>query len=179
MKYHRVKSVEKRVAEVFDFRFEPSGWLTLTICEDTGEVSIDSDWGRAGHRWNPEHTGVEGQDRMKRFVASASQGYLWDKFGYEHRWLKEQVLDEKKTKEALLKAVEDHRDRDMLVDMIDELDYGLNADFFLERLPRELWEATEEPFYLVETTNSARSRFWHNELIPFVQRYLVDQGYGR
>jgi hypothetical protein len=46
-------------ADVYRFVFKGylSGWVIFTICDETGELSVQSDWGCWGHRWNTEHLG--------------------------------------------------------------------------------------------------------------------------
>lgn len=41
----------------FVFRGHLSGWVIFTVCDETGELSVQSDWGCWGHRWNTDHLG--------------------------------------------------------------------------------------------------------------------------
>jgi len=83
--------VDVKTARVYHFRWPGSGfgWAIFTICDETGELSIQSDWGDFHHRWNPEHTGAA---KFSHFIAGwrddlteapvDRRHYIMDKFGY-------------------------------------------------------------------------------------------------
>lgn len=84
--------VTLHTARVYHLRWPGQfGWVIFTICDATGELSIQSDWGDFHHRWNPHDTGAA---KFSHFIAgwrddltappSDRRHYLMDKFGYRH-----------------------------------------------------------------------------------------------
>lgn len=81
------------------------GWAHLHICETTGEISIQSDWGELAYRWMPQHTGC---DSMKAFFVKAHPDYLLTKFGINTPIITE-VVDEHETRKCLRALVIEKR----------------------------------------------------------------------
>lgn len=70
-----VRSFTFHTANVYSFRLNGySGWAIFTICNKTGELSIQSDWGNWSYRWN---TGALGQGyTLTKFIAKTDCDYL-------------------------------------------------------------------------------------------------------
>ena len=66
--------MKKLTAEQFYFSEAP--WFTVTICEDTGTVDVQSDHGDYCHKWRGQ------AGKLKSFLASTGTDYIYDKFGY-------------------------------------------------------------------------------------------------
>lgn len=89
------KTASKYTAEVYHFRF-PQGrcdWAIFSICEATGEFSIQSDWGAFAYRWDISALGVP---TMKQFLARCDADYILRKMRQNNKGL-DDVLDDEKT----------------------------------------------------------------------------------
>lgn len=46
-----LRMARERVAKVYEFWFNPIGWAFVTVCDATGQLAINSDWGDFQHCW--------------------------------------------------------------------------------------------------------------------------------
>jgi len=106
------ESMTKQVAEVYCFQFkEAGGWANYTICESTGEFSIQSDWGDYSYRWN--RYGL-GDKALKEFLASCDAHYIVDKFSYKKpREFKAEFSLEATAKDIKSQILKERRSRDI------------------------------------------------------------------
>jgi hypothetical protein len=93
--------VTTTTAKVYRFTWPGSysGWAVFTVCDDTGEFSIQSDWGNFSYRWNIRALGNEGKTTLHEFLAERSPGnfeYIVNKLSYENHALKD-VFDKEAT----------------------------------------------------------------------------------
>jgi hypothetical protein len=72
---YKLKSATKTTTEKLDFRFSPSGYVTMFLDDETGMVSMQTDWDDFSYRW-----GAIGDRTLKQFLAGCDNGYLMDKF---------------------------------------------------------------------------------------------------
>lgn len=175
-----IKSLARHTAEVFHFRYERAcGWAIFTVCEATGELSVQSDWGEASYRWNPQHLGIDGDDRLKRFLARGNGDYVVRKLAINQPRLREQVIDYRATRRAAIEAIGaqhmDRKTRRALAEWLQELELdeheamchagpGIHGLF-------EPWETVVR----VDDTNTV---FWIQKLLPSFMTWLRDNGYG-
>lgn len=74
-------SKHRHTAKVYHFVFK-AGWVIFTICDATGELSVQSDWGCWGFRWStdPKHIG---HPTLTDFLRDrASRHYVANKLSY-------------------------------------------------------------------------------------------------
>lgn len=195
----RLKKVTKSVSETFYFSLEGLGsWMSVTVTEDTGELSIQSDWGPAGYRWNPNALGVEGEDRLKRFLGGTSEGYVWNKCAIEHGALKAKRIDTKKTKEPLFKKILETRrkgydlsyydglgkvhyvrfDKDtarMYWEEVERWDLEGSMDLVYMSTPKEVSHLCDsEPWHAIEEEYTGNAKLWRDTLIPMMCSYFKE-----
>ena len=72
---YELKSATKTTTEKLDFRFSPSGYVTMFLDNDTGMVSMQTDWDDFSYRW-----GAIGNRTLKEFLAGCDISYLMGKF---------------------------------------------------------------------------------------------------
>lgn len=149
-----VKSRSKHTADVYSFRFgePPSSWTTwaiVTICDATGELSIQSDWGNFAYRWN---TSALGHPTLTDFLRDrADTWYLANKLTQEHRQ-ECTVVDEKATRAGVLRSILQARREEAL-------DAGR---------ARELWEAAKEFLEELEESREYALRDMNHGLAEFL-----------
>ena len=96
----QVENLQKHTAEVYNFRFKESrGWGRFTLCEETGEFSVQSDWGHGAFSWH-----YRGGDTLKEFLSTTSGSYVATKFSYDNPAFKRQYSPEA-TKDAVRKEI--------------------------------------------------------------------------
>jgi hypothetical protein len=153
----RLELVATSTATTYRFRSpEPLyGWACCTVNDSTGELTITSDWGNWGHRWNTNHLGLPS---LTEFIADRTAcDYLAGKLvlGDGRRFSAE------KTTAALRRLiVERRRDRydgtltrDVARELWDELgnledDCGDSCDLYFERLPADFIDLVcSEPWH--------------------------------
>jgi len=105
-------SKSKTTAQVYRFVFKGymSGWVIFTICDETGELSVQSDWGCWGHRWNTEHLGNGAT--LTEFIRDRDPeyaDYLANKLSYSMPVNEREVADEKGTREAICSLILENR----------------------------------------------------------------------
>jgi len=130
--------VNIETARVYHFRWPGNtcGWAIFTVCDVTGEFSIQSDWGNFSYRWDPRHLGAK---NLTHFLAGYSgdtttehhdcSHYVMDKFSYAHSKETEAVFDMEATRRELRNLVGEHyRDTACSKEEIQEL-LGQVQDF--------------------------------------------------
>ena len=94
-------------ADVYSLRWPSSygNWAIFTVCDQTGELSIQSDWGNFSYRWN---TGALGDKTLTEFLATVDAHYIADKLGYHNTDLAE-VFDPDATLAEFRRAIRELR----------------------------------------------------------------------
>ena len=188
-------------AETIAFRFEPEGWATFTLCEETGELSVRSDWGDGSYHWTK--TGRGGRT-LKDFLADRSfVDYLVDKLCHGEEF--QDVYDAKATAEALREQMHEWLGPKPLVDDEDDgpsaavgryeerveefedaidsftngLDGNRSTNAFLH-YPSEVYEFTEnEPWFFLKTREPAWKGVWRHVVLPTLIAFLQKAGHGK
>jgi len=136
--------ISTSMATTYNFRAATSGligWACCTVNDTTGELTITSDWGNYGHRWNTDHLGsCAGGDRrtLTDFISVGSIDYLADKL-----MSREQI--DRFDAEATMKEF-----RDMLRDKRRE------SKRWYAGLPRQAWEGPRDD----EIDKDTARRLW-------------------
>ena len=181
-------AADRKEAEVFCFRFNDSfGWANFTLCEETGELSIQSDWGGYSYAW----TG-RGNLTLKVFLAQTNADYVLGKFSMGgkapeladefdftatiraietavDKWLLDQrkfhsTAARRKVAEAK-KVIAAFTETSSLDEFLAETGDESNADL--------LWNLLEaSPHDYIEMRKSARWKFMEEELWPFWTTWL-------
>lgn len=169
-------------AEVYHFRFETTGWAIFTICETTGELNVQSDWGDYCHMWPARG---RGPGSLKAFIARAGGDYLADKLFYgkargernefsrelSRNAIKESIIEDRKNAKLdrdeareLWRQTEDLTDDDTA----ETFRMALNdTDELMDYLGGEWYEyLREEP--------TGRFLFIRDTLMPFFSKWLRD-----
>lgn len=103
-KIKEIYTKSRATADVYRFVFKGylSGWVIFTICDATGELSVQSDWGCWGHRWNTDHLGNGAT--LTEFIRDRDPehaDYLANKLSYSMPADSRDVPDEEGTEEAI------------------------------------------------------------------------------
>jgi len=168
--------------EYYHFKFT-RGWAIFVVNNETGEFSVQSDWGNFGYRWNTDPKCLGAPD-LAHFIAGASYGYIADKLAAnEPREFREEFDQEGTEQEVRHSIVEarkdtqiDHEEAADLWSLVQDVNFE-SADGFLNSLAHcdELNEFLgEEPWYNIQTKPSHGYCFLREILIPFFCRWLKD-----
>lgn len=166
----KVKSKQIHNALVFHYSFkEPSSWVCCTVCEETGELSIQSDWGNFSYRWS--HNGFSG--RFLPWVANTMQRSPWyivDKFSYGETPELKRELDPEATVTYMLEAIDDGytENQEQLAKMIKDLDFEATVENIVETAPEELHDCFECLWEWFRTKPSYVSVLLAEKLLPFL-----------
>lgn len=185
----RVKSVNTFQSETITMSFEPCGWLVVTFCEERGSIQIQSDWGNAAFIWL--HTGVEGQDKVKRFFAYAGVDYILNKFSYDQPNLKDVIDADKTQREVKYYILERRRegwiekdeareawdDIELYQDELEGFDGHVNMGDC--RWYDAMSSHIDDLYEFIYTRPSPMYISYRDIVVPTIQRWLVDQGYKR
>ncbi len=162
----------------YSFRFEPyGGWAIFTLNEDTGELSVQSDWGNYSHRWN---TGALGDGvKLAEFLAGCARDveYLASKLQLSSKsTCLEPVVDDEATTADLRQMIcEQRRSRDLSKDKARDLweEAGdlVQYNWSLDQASAEFMELIDYSSFLVKRP-STRFKFLRDELLPFFCRWL-------
>jgi hypothetical protein len=174
-----------------------AGWAICTINDETGELSIQSDWGSWQHRWSsdPKHLGAA---TLTAFIARREHdGYLADKLTTDG--VDRNVFDADATVRAARREVlrmrrgTDRRtaiDKDEARDLWEALSELLDChdvNLFLERFynvevfnrspygdprPSGLTRIWEEPWHMLEHRNSQRYEILFGSILPALREAL-------
>jgi hypothetical protein len=175
-------------AKVYSFRWpDYSSWAIFTVCDSTGEFSIQSDWGGFFYRWNIDALG--GGQTLTEFLASSNDPhYVMNKLCYDRPDLGDEY-DEEATRTLWQKMLWDRMDGVTFckpeADEIGELmerffelaqDGGQHgADIALWTMDPELHEFFyEEPWEYVVRRPPWKVIICRDELLPRFFRYLRD-----
>lgn len=180
----KIKTYSKTVAEVYHFVFDVTGWATFTICESTGEFSIQSDWGNYSHRWNINAIGTE---TLKAFIAKCDPHYLADKFSYSKSRDFKNTFDVHKTIDSLTWQIKESRKDDELehgrarelYNLVKKLDMFDDANEFYQALdsaPESYFEYDNEPNEAFCYRPSFEYEFLIGKLLPFFIEHLRAEG---
>jgi len=104
-----LKSFSFHRADVYSFRFNHYGWAIFTVCNDTGELSIQSDWGDWSYRWS--HAGIGEGRTLAGFLAIADKHYLSRKLMPDEQ---RKVPDYESTLESLREVILEKRRSDSI-----------------------------------------------------------------
>jgi len=168
-------------AQVYCFRFDRiGGWANFTVCEQTGELSIQSDWGEWGHSWSKAGIG-EGRTFME-FLRGTSSGYLSDKLLSPGE---KRVNSRNKTLHELRKAILEQRRRgdidsilarvlwDEADDFASAWEHGTDDSAFAACW--ELKDHFDELFLFFHTEESPLLALVRDELLPIFLREISDE----
>ena len=129
-KIKELYSKSRAIAQVYRFVFKGylSGWVIFTICDETGELSVQSDWGCWGYRWNTDHLGNGAT--LTEFIRDRDPeyaDYLANKLSYSMPSDARELPDAPRTEEAIRRHIlESRRSREIS-----------------DELAREAWDDTE------------------------------------
>ena len=173
---------KKHTADVYSFYFRPYGWAVFTICEATGEFSIQSDWGNFGYRWNPKYIGTE---TLHEFIMNTYPDYIVNKLSYDKECSFRNDFLEEETLNNFKQAIISNRLQDIIDketarkhwdDLIcfweyDVMDNPSPMDMLFQQFPTEL-EEYYPAYEYVRTGPCPNYIFVRDELLPFFQEYL-------
>jgi hypothetical protein len=189
-KIKELYSKSRATADVYRFVFKGylSGWVIFTICDETGELSVQSDWGCWGHRWNTDHLGNGAT--LTEFIRDRDPeyaDYLANKLSYsmptDHRELPDQEATEENIRKHIL---ERRRERAITKDEAEEA--WESVDYFIEEyaeggpsvayynLPRILHEVlgADVHEYFFATKENPSLTVLRESLLPILIRELKE-----
>lgn len=122
--------VTETTARVIHVRFRPSGWATFTICESTGELSVQSDWGSWSYRW---HVGARAGLGLAEALARFDRDYVARKLEPDPEEICLEATRQNLRREVLEARREGRIDAEHARDLWDSSNYF--CDVFEERCP--------------------------------------------
>lgn len=185
----------RSVSETLSFSFDPEGWATFTLCEETGELSVRSDWGDGSYHWPRANRAGRS---LKDFLAERSHvDYLVDKLCRGRDF--ESVIDGRATARALRAQIKEHLlleskvrspesergYKAVLRDVIEKFTQTLDGRSDSTNggglnFPTEIYDLCDgEPWYFIKTRESYWKDIWRKILLPTFVRYLQKEGYGK
>jgi hypothetical protein len=169
----------------YHFRFDGfgGGWAIFTVNDETGEFTVQSDWGVYGYRW---HTPDLPTKNLTRFLASKGKSqhdcdYITSKLQLGTRSHElEEVVDLKATRKALRYAIgDDYSDgaltKERVPELLDEIDSWESDGFVHGSAPDELvdhFSDHRELFECIRHKPSGWYRVLTYHLLPFFCRWL-------
>jgi hypothetical protein len=175
------RSVTESTSRTILIHFNEEGWASYTINDDTGEVTIQSDWGTWAYRWHVDHTGYR---TMVEAVCGFNNHYITDKMHYGRRDREEPDADE--TRKCLCEGIiqgrrEGRLDRDKArelwdaaIEFFDILEEG-NADIALARADECLWKWCPDLYESIMHQPTHSFLMLRDQLIPALQRHLAPE----
>lgn len=150
-------------AEAYSVRFEKNrGWAVLFLHEETGMVSIQSDYGDWAYAWpNPGR----GDCTLREFLISCSEDYLAEKFmGRDERRLFDFERTVEAFKETILESrrelnLEKDQARGLFNDIV-EMKETESEDLFWERLSADLHDFIDGDYYGYAAHKPEPSYLW-------------------
>lgn len=163
-----VASRAESSAVALSYEFKPNGWAIFTFNDNTGEFTIQSDWGDFSHRWSPSDLG---KPTLGHFLASVDVHYIADKLNIPRR-----EFDAAGTRKRLRKLIREMRQelnisnslaREMLEESERAISYA-NESEFLRSFERAdvLRERFNEPWNAVAHKDSYQWRIFLSDLLP-------------
>jgi hypothetical protein len=141
--------VKVSTAKTYRFYWPDShcGWANFTVCDETGEFNIQSDWGNFSHGWSTKHLGNNGKTTLTEFLACRTDHwYLVNKLSYENAALKD-VCDQEATfkrfAEEIIQKRREHR--------------------FTKEEARILWGQCEEFCEALDHHHGLTDGMWHDD----------------
>lgn len=142
---------KKSTCERYDIRWKPYGWAIITIDENGGMFSAQSDFGNYAYSW-PNH----GRESFKHFILELARDshYFLGKVAKENYFDSNKALDRWKSK-----IIEIRKDRDCTQeqardawDFINDLDLSLSKDYLEVRMYESdaINAICEEPWYVFD-----------------------------
>ena len=169
--------------ESYHFLFENFGWATFIICDELGELSVQSDWGCWGHRWNPDHLGESHNGSLTSFLATAGVDYIANKLSYSMPSDAREIPCEEATGKSMRARVIEARkggeidkgDARELWGQIDDLmdryaEGGVQVAYY--NMERELCDILGDSWEYFETEEAPTLVILREKLIPFLQEEL-------
>jgi hypothetical protein len=200
--YHFPKTeatVSTTQADVYRFRWpDYCSWAIFTVCNETGEFSVQSDWGIFAYRWNTDSLGASYAD-LTEFLANTGPDYVMNKFCYtkqedtrdvfdrtatmkgweeqiteymEHRRLFDE--DRPTEKQATKKMI---RMRERMEEFLDQADGGHPScvDIALNDMDSKLWSFLgDEPYDTLKYRTATTVLICRDELLPRFFAHLKD-----
>lgn len=168
-----LKLTRTSAAVTYSFRGEHCAWACCTVNEDTGELSITSDWGNWSFRWNIGHIG---SPSLHAFIGRGSLDYLANKLtpgGSRDQFDPDATTAE--FRKLVLEARRELRiDKDAAREYWEELgslaaDCGDSCDLYLERfyhteMARDM--SVDEPWGYTQTRSSSEYRALMEIVLP-------------
>lgn len=92
--------VTEYTGKVYYFRWPSIGWASFTVCDATGELHVQSDWGNFSYGWSPDPRHL-GRPTLTDFLAQCSgPDYVADKLRYGVPLRERKILDREATETA-------------------------------------------------------------------------------
>jgi hypothetical protein len=158
-------------AEVFRFWFNP-GWADFTVCEDTGELTIHSDWDDCLYRWNL--CGISDKT-FKEFLMRADTPYLASKLFQCKGQEAHRRLDFEKTLEAFKEQIESEggeSKEEMLEELLELEPTEYEQSFYHELSHKTQLSSLPDHHECFRYRPSSCYLFLRDTLLPFFQEYL-------
>ena len=172
-------------AQCYHFLFEHFGWATFIICDDLGELSVQSDWGCWGHRWNPDHLGPSHGGSLTHFLAHSDRHYIANKLSYSMPPNDRELPDIDKTEREMKKTVLLARrrreiDADVAQELYEDIErccsaYEGGMDSAYLAMSDDLSKFLEDSWEYFETRENPNLVILRERLIPWLQKELREQ----
>ena len=182
-------------ADVYRFVFKGylSGWVIFTICDETGELSVQSDWGCWGHRWNTEHLGNGAT--LTEFIRDRDPehaDYLTNKLSYSMPPDTRKLPDQEATEKAIRTHILERR-RELAISRDEAEEAWEDVDLFIGEyaeggpsvayynMPRSLHEVlgSDVHEYFFATKEAPCLTVLRESLLPILIRELKEDQVGR
>ncbi len=186
-------------ADVYRFRWpDYCSWAIFTVCDETGEFSVQSDWGIFAFRWNTDSLG-DSYANLTEFLADTGPDYVMRKFCYTKQEDTKDVFDRGKTMEGWEKLITEYLDhgrlfekdrfteeqaaekvveiREFMEAFLDQADGGHSScvDIALNDMDPKLWEFLgEDAYHTLEYRTAVTVLICRDELLPRFFSYLRD-----
>lgn len=175
-----LKSVVITSAVAYSFRFEGYGWAIFTLNDATGELSLHSDWGTYGHRWDTNAMGqVGGRLRtVTEFLSGCDGHYVTKKLQLDTQAKElDPVVDDEESLAAIRASIITSRrngriGRDRARELWEDADVWSGEDFNMHCCPQELAGFLDCFWDYVHMKSSGRFEFLHKTLWPFFSAWL-------
>lgn len=180
-----VASFHTYTADVYSFRFEGySSWAIFTVCNATGELSIQSDWGDWSYRWNIDALGKTAKGDNIRLTQ-----FLSDRSSYDYVATKLFPQPRAPSRELTLRALQEEIIRCRREKDIDKYSargfwdearvfarncFDLSIETAVERLSGDFYEFLGEPWEFVRDDYKPDYLLLRDQLLPIFVDALQD-----